>query len=83
MIVDATAPVGAAGVCLSEDDYLSSFEGEIRRQDYFNFHGIAPSGFPLLEQGQFVMSQRLGELAFYPTGEAPRDGNCKMHSLLN
>ena len=62
MIVDATAPVGAAGVCLSEDDYLSSFEGEIRRQDCFNFHGIAPSGLLLLEQGQFVMLQRLGDL---------------------
>ena len=81
IIVDDTAPARAARVCLSEDDYLSSFEGEIRRQDYFNFHGITPSGLPLLEQGQFVMSQRLGELAFSPSGEAPRDGNCMMHSL--
>ena len=39
------------------------------------------SGLLLLEQGQFVMSQRLGELAFSPSGEAPRDGNCMMHSL--
>ena len=62
IIVDDTAPVRAAGTCLSEDDYLSSFEGEIRRQDCFNFHGIAPSGLLLLEQGQFVMLQRLGDL---------------------
>ena len=40
IIVDDTAPVRAAGVCLSEDNYLSIFEGEIRRQEYFNFHSI-------------------------------------------
>ena len=37
IIVDDTAPVRAAGVCLSEDNYLSIFEGEIRRQESLVF----------------------------------------------
>ena len=41
------------------------------------------SGLLLLEQGQLMMSQRLGELVFSSSGEARRDGNCMMHSLLN
>ena len=63
------------------------FEGrEIRKKDLFAFYNQKYEDKLSLEQGQYVMEQRLEELQFVvsPSQKStPRDGNCLPESLFD
>ena len=66
---------------------MTNFDGEIRKEEYFKFHNKpwpqVESGRLSLEQGKFLMEQRLKELDFSMSGVTAGDGNCMMHCLLD
>ena len=74
-------------VHLSYKNYQETFEGEISKEEYFKLHNKpwpqTLSGRLSLEQGKFVMEQRLKELDLSQSGDTPGDGNCMMHCLMD
>ena len=78
----------AAVVHLSYENYQETFEGEISKEEYFKLHNkpwppLDVSGRLSLEQGKFVMEQRLKELDLSQSGDTPGDGNCMMHCPMD
>ena len=70
-------------VCLSDVNYLESFDGEITKKELFIFHNLpwppVPSKLLSLSQGRFIMERRVKDLDFSLSEDTPQDGDCMVH----